>query len=226
MIKKICISGPAASGKSFCIENYLEDRIQGLTVLSESSRKVAEIYPEIPTENINQFREKICEFQRQRENISENLISDGIIVCDRGVFDNLAFLLLQDKNLFHREFTILLNAFKNKLIKPYDYIFYFDIDLLGGITPLLENALSDPLRQATINVNSYANHVIEFRNAFIEVTSYFRGVKVIPVVAKPDEEGFNIRNLSVRDHILSNVNHSVRLSDKSKLRYIHREQYL
>ena len=224
MVKKVCISGPAAAGKTHCIENYLEERIQNLTVLSESSRKVAEMYPDMPTENISRFREKICEFQRQRENVTENLVGDGIIVCDRGVFDNLAFLLLQDKNQFHKEFTILLNAYKNKSIRPYDYIFYFDIDLLGGITSLLKKSLEDPLRKATINTDNYAKHIIEFRNAFIEVTSYFRNIKVIPVVAKPDEEGFDERNLLVKDYISHNINLTVRLSDK--LRYIFRGQNL
>ena len=218
MIKKICVSGPAASGKTHCIENYLDGRIQDLTVLSESSRKVSEIYPELPIKNIYKFRETICEFQRQRENIIENLIGDGIIVCDRGVFDNLAFLLLQDKNQFHKEFTILLNAYKNKSLKLYDFVFYFDIDMLNGITPLLDKSLNDTLRKATIDVNNYEKHVIDFRNAFIEVTSYFRDVKVIPVVAKPDEEGFNLRNSLVKDYISSNINPTVRLSDK--LRYI------
>ena len=224
MIKKICISGPAASGKTHCIENYLDSQIQGLSVLSESSRRVAEMYPDMPTENISRFRKKICEFQIQRENIVENLVGDGIIVCDRGVFDNLAFLLLQDKNQFRKEFTTLLNAYKNKTIKTYDYIFYFDIDLLGGITPLLKKSLEDPLRKATINTDNYAKHIIEFRNAFIEVTSYFRNIKVIPVVSKPDEEGFNLRNSLVKDYISSNINPTVRLSDK--LRYIFREQNL
>jgi uncharacterized protein YkvS len=219
---KVCISGPAASGKSFCIENYLDGRIQGLTVLSESSRKVSEMYPELPIQNIGKFREKICEFQRQRESVVENLMDNGIILCDRGIFDNLAFLLLQDKNLFHKEFTTVLNAYKNKVIKQYDYIFYFDVDLLGGITPLLDRALNDPLRKATINVDNYAKHIIEFRNAFIEVTNYFKGVKVIPVVAKPDEEGFDLRNSIVKDYILSDVNASVRLPDKNKLRYIYK----
>jgi hypothetical protein len=228
MIKKICVSGPAASGKTHCIENYLDGRIQDLTVLSESSRKVSEIYPELPIKNIYKFRETICEFQRQRENIIENLIGDGIIVCDRGVFDNLAFLLLQDKNQFHKEFTILLNAYKNKLIKPYDYIFYFDVDLLDDITPLLSKSLSDPLRKATINVNNYTKHVIDFRNAFIEVTSYFKNIKVIPVVAKPDEEEFNLRNTLVKDYILANTYPAVRKADKTqdKLRYIFRGQNL
>jgi hypothetical protein len=222
MIKKICISGPAVSGKTHCIENYLDAQIQNLTVLSESSRKVAEIYPELPAENINKFREKICELQRQREAVAENLIGDGIMICDRGVFDNLAFLLLQDKNQFHKEFTILLNAYKNKSIKPYDYIFYFDIDLLGDITPLLNKSLNDPLRKATIDINNYAKHVIDFRNAFIEVTSYFRDIKVIPVVAKPNEEEFNLRNTLVKDFILANINPTVRKADKTtdKLRYI------
>ncbi len=224
MIKKVCISGPAASGKTHYIENYLDSQIQGLSVLSESSRKVAEMYPDMPTENINIFREKICEFQIQRENIVENLVGDGIIVCDRGVFDNLTFLLLQDKNQFRKEFTTLLNAYKNKTIKTYDYIFYFDIDLLGGITPLLKKSLEDPLRKATINTDNYAKHIIEFRNAFIEVTSYFKGIKVIPFVSKPDEEGFNLRNSLVKDYISSNVNPTVRLSDK--LRYIFRGQNL
>ena len=224
MIKKICISGPAASGKTHCIENYLEERIHNLTVLSESSRKVAEMYPDMLTENISRFRKKICEFQIQRENIVENLVGDGIIVCDRGVFDNLAFLLLQDKNQFRKEFTTLLNAYKNKTIKTYDYIFYFDIDLLGGITPLLKKSLEDPLRKATINTDNYAKHIIEFRNAFIEVTSYFKGIKVIPFVSKPDEEGFNLRNSLVKDYISHNINLTVRLSDK--FRYIFRGQNL
>ncbi len=217
MIKKVCISGPAASGKTFCIEN-LDGQLPGLTVLSESSRKVAEMYPELPTQNINKFREKICEFQRQRETVAENLISDGIIVCDRGVFDNLVFLLLQDKNQFYKELSLIISLYKDGVLRPYDYIFYFDIDLLNGITPLLKKSLEDTLRKATINVNNYAKHVIDFRNAFIEVTSYFRNIKVIPVVAKPDEEGFDLRNSLVKDYISSNINPVVHFADK--LRYI------
>ena len=218
MIKKICISGPAVSGKTHCVENYLDGRIQELTILSESSRKVAEIYPDMPTKNINKFREKICEFQRQRETVAENLISDGIIVCDRGVFDNLAFLLLQDKNQFYKELSLIISLYKDGVLRPYDYIFYFDIDLLNGITPLLKKSLEDTLRKATINVNNYAKHVIDFRNAFIEVTSYFKNIKIIPVVAKPDEEGFDLRNSLVKDYISSNINPVVHFADK--LRYI------
>ena len=97
-------------------------------------------------------------------------------------------------------------------------LFYFDIDMLNGITPLLDKSLNDTLRKATIDVNNYEKHVIDFRNAFIEVTSYFKDIKVIPFVAKPDEEGFNIRNSLVKDYISSNINPTVRLSDK--LRYI------
>jgi|GEM_PF-4340441 len=198
---KICISGPAASGKT-----YFLDRIagsQGATVLSESARKVAEMYPDMPVNDIGKFREKICEFQRQRETVVENLMDDSIILCDRGIFDNLAFLLLQDKERFHKEFTTVLHAYKNKTIKPYDYIVYFDIDLLGGVTPLLKKALDDPLRKATINVENYKKHVVEFRNAFIEVTNYFKGVNVVPITAKPDEKGFEERNELLKDYIFN-----------------------
>ena len=104
------------------------------------------------------------------------------------------------------------------MLKPYDYIFYFDVDLLSGQIPLLKKALDDPLRKATINADNYARHVTDFRVAFIEVMNYFRDAKVIPITAKPDEEGFNLRNTLVRDHILSINNQTVRFADK--LRYI------
>jgi len=198
---KVCISGPAASGKTYFL-NRISDS-QNVTVLSESARKVAEIYPDMPANDIGKFRDKVCEFQRQRETVVESLMDDGIILCDRGIFDNLAFLLLQDKERFHKEFTTVLHAYKNKAIKPYDYIVYFDIDLLGGITPLLQKSLSDPLRKATINVDNYQKHVIEFRNAFIEVTNYFRGVNVVPITAIPDKKGLEERNELVKDYILN-----------------------
>jgi len=198
---KICISGPAVSGKTYFLDRISDS--QDVTVLSESARKVAEIYPDMPANNIGKFREKICEFQRQRETVVESLMDDGIILCDRGIFDNLAFLLLQDKERFHREFTTVLYAYKNKIIKPYDYIVYFDIDLLDGITPLLKEALDDPLRKATINVDNYARHVADFRIAFIEVTSYFKGVNVVPITAKPDEKRLEERNELVKDYILN-----------------------
>ncbi|MHB1696550.1 MAG: AAA family ATPase [bacterium] len=192
MFKKICISGPAVSGKTYFIEQLAES--QDITVLSESARMVAGMYPDMPGNDIGRFRNKVCELQRQRENIAENLINKGVIVCDRGIFDNLAFLLLQDKSRFDKELTKTISLYKGGIVKPYDYIFYFDVDLSGGVTPLLKRSLDDPLRKATINVDNYARHAADFRNAFIEVTNYFRDIKVIPIMAKPDENGFDERN--------------------------------
>ncbi|MHB1692589.1 MAG: AAA family ATPase [bacterium] len=203
MFKKICISGPAASGKTYFIEQIAE--LQGITVLSESARMVAGMYPDMPGNDIGKFRDKVCELQRQRENIVENLINKGTIVCDRGIFDNLAFLLLQDKNQFNKELSKILGIYKDGIIKPYDYIVYFDVDLLSGITPLLESSLNDALRKATINVDNYARHAADFRNAFIEVTNYFRDIKVMPITAKPDKNGFDERNKFVKDYIFYSI---------------------
>ena len=200
MIKKICISGPAASGKTYFIEN-IDGQLPDITILSESSRKVAEMYPYMQEEDICKFRDKVCEFQRQREMVIENLMEKGTLICDRGIFDNLAFLLLQDKNQFNKELLNVINIYKNGITKPYDYIFYFDVDLLDGLTSLLKKALNDPLRKTTINVNNYGGHAADFRNAFIEATSYFKDVKVIPITARPDEEGFNVRNMLAKDRI-------------------------
>ena len=207
MVEKVCVSGPAASGKTHFIENYLAEQLTDITILSESARKVSEMYPTMAKDNIEIFRNKVCEIQRQRETIVENLMEmeKGTLICDRGIFDNLAFLLLQDKNQFNKELLNVINIYKNGITKPYDYIFYFDVDLLDGLTPLLERALDDPLRKATININSYARHVSDFRNAFIEVTGYFWNVwnvKVVPIMAKPHEEEFNERNMLVKDYIL------------------------
>lgn len=201
MIEKVCISGPAASGKTHFIENYLGEQLTDITILSESARKVSEMYPSM-AKDIEIFRNKVCELQRQRETIVENFMEKGMLVCDRGIFDNLAFLILCDRNRFNRELSLIINIYKNGIIKPYNYIFYFDVDLLDGQTPLLKKALDDPLRKATINVENYARHTAEFRNAFIEATSYFRDVKVVPIMAKPDEKGFNERNMLVKDYIL------------------------
>ena len=217
MIKKICISGPAASGKTYFIES-IDGQLPDITILSESSRKVAEMYPDMPLRDIKKFRSKVYEFQRQKETVVENLMDKGTLICDRGVFDNLAFLFLQDKDQFNKELSLVLSLYRDKMLKPYDYIFYFDVDLLDGQTPLLKKALDDPLRKATIKADNYAQHVIDFRVAFIEVMNYFRGAKVIPITAVPDEEGFNSRNTLVRDHILSINNQTVRFVDK--LRYM------
>ena len=202
MINKVCISGPAVSGKTHFIEKYLDEQLTDITILSESARKVAEMYPTMAKDNIEIFRNKVCEIQRQRENIVENLMGKGMLICDRGIFDNLAFLFLCDKNRFNKELSLIINSYKTGIIKPYDYIFYFDVDLLSGPRPLLKKALDDPLRKATIDVYNYARHAADFRNAFIEVTGYFRDVKVVPITAKPDEEGFNERNMLVKDYIL------------------------
>ena len=203
MIEKVCVSGPAASGKTHFIENYLAGQLTDITILSESARKVSEMYPAMAKDSIEIFRNKVCEIQRQRETIVENLMEKGILICDRGIFDNLAFLFLCDRNRFNKELSLIINIYKNGIIKQYDYIFYFDVDLLtGGPTPLLKKALDDPLRRATINVENYARHAADFRNAFIEVTGYFRNVKVVPITAKPHEEGFNERNMLVKDYIL------------------------
>ena len=217
MIKKICISGPAASGKTYFIEN-IDGQLSDITILSESSRKVAQMYPDMPLRDIRKFRDTICEFQRQKETIVENLIDKGTLICDRGVFDNLAFLFLQDKDQFDEELSLILSLYRDEILKPYDYIFYFDVDLVNGQTLLLKKAIEDPLRKATINADNYARHVTDFRVAFISVMSYFRDVQVIPITAKPDEGGFNLRNTLVRDHILSINNSTVRFADK--LRYI------
>jgi len=195
---KICISGPVSSGKTYFLDRMADS--QDTTVLSESARKMAEMYPDMIDNNIGEFAVKSCEFHSQREHIIESLTT-GVILCDRGIFDNLAFLLLQDKKRFNKELTTVLHNYRNKAIKPYDYIFYFDIDLLDGITPLVKKALDDPLRKAIINIDNYAQHVADFRNAFIEVTSYFKDVKVIAITVKPCEEQFTERNELAKDYI-------------------------
>ena len=166
MIDKVCVSGPAVSGKTHFIENYLAGQLNDITILSESARKVSEMYPDMAKNNIEIFRNKVCELQRQRETIVENFMEKGMLICDRGIFDNLAFLFLCDRNRFNKELSLIINAYKYGIIKPYDYIFYFDVDLLSGPTPLLKKALEDPLRKATINVENYARHAADFRNAF------------------------------------------------------------
>lgn len=202
MINKVCVSGPAVSGKTHFIENYLAGQLTDITILSESARKVSEMYPDMAKNNIEIFRNKVCELQRQRETIVENFMEKGTLICDRGIFDNLAFLFLCDRNRFNKELSLIINTYKYGIIKPYDYIFYFDVDLSSGPTPLFKKALDDPLRKATINVENYARHAADFRNAFIEATGYFRNVKVVPITAKPHEEGFNERNMLVKDYIL------------------------
>jgi len=196
---KICISGPVASGKTYFLDKISD--LQNTTVLSEPARKVAEMYHDMIVNDTSTFRYKVCEFQRQRESIVESLMDDGLILCDSGILDNLTFLLLQDKERFYKELEIVYRGYKNKTIKPYDYVFYFDIDLTSGMTDLLKNALNDPLRKATINVNDYQKHEIEFRNAFIEVSGYLKGINVVPITVKPEEKLFDKRNEFVSDSI-------------------------
>ena len=208
IVYKFCVSGPAVSGKTFCIKNHLDKNLDLVTV-DESSRKVYSMYPELPSSDIRKFREKICEHQRHLEVIVDNLISsDDVIVCDRGVFDNLAFLLLYDEEMFHKELEIALGMYKDGLIKLYDKILYFDVDLIGVDSQIFSTAFEDPLRKFTIDVDNYAKHVLDFKNAFANTIGCFRHVLDIEMVtftAKPTEQDFDLRNKQVLDYIMNSI---------------------
>lgn len=162
------------------------------------------MYPGLAAADIKKFRDMICDFQRDIEEFIEFMSgNEDIHIYDRGILDNLAFLYIYDRTAYEIEIAKVEKLYKSGRIKPYDYIFYFDIALNGtpdGVTPFLRRALDDPLRKNTINVENYAGHVAEFRNAFITVQLRL-GIKVTPITCYPTEEGYNERNQQIKDII-------------------------
>ena len=195
---KICISGPAVSGKTYFIDRLKHSYIN---TYPEASRKVNSIYPHLADNDIDAFRNKVCEFQTSIE--SMDLESDDKIhIFDRGIIDNVTFLTLQEDKNFAEELSRVIRLYDSGIIKPYDYIFYFDISPFDNLTPLLETALNDPLRKATINVNNFNQHIIDFRNTFIDIVNFLGlSKKVIVETAYPDKAGYDKRNETVEEFI-------------------------
>ena len=196
---KICISGPAVSGKTYFINSLKHYYV---FAYPEAARKVNSIYPYLAADDIGAFREKVCEFQTSIESLDLES-DDKIHIFDRGIIDNLTFLSLQEDKNFAAELSRVIRLYDSGIIKPYDYIFYFDISPFEKLTPLLETALNDPLRKATINVNNFNQHIIDFRNTFIDVVNFLGlSKKVIVETAYPDESGYDKRNEVVKEFIL------------------------
>ena len=198
---KICISGPACSGKTHFIDRLKNKPF--VTVYPESSRKVWTDFPEHRAP-LSAFRKKVCTMQTDMESLP--LISGSVCgVHDRGILDNLTFLYLQDEELFEQELERVTAMTLSKEIKPYDLIIYFDVDIVKGVTPLIEKALNDPLRGATIDVKNYARHVAEFRNAFIDVQNKFNylNTEVKFIISRPTAEDMDKRN-ELAEHFIVN----------------------
>lgn len=197
-MSKICISGPAVSGKTYFIDNL---NYFFTVTYPEAARKVSSMYPNLAVNDLTAFREKVCKFQIDVESL--NLENDNNIhIFDRGIIDNLTFLFLQNDENFNSELIKINRLYAGGIIKPYDYIFYFDISPFEKLTPLLTEALNDPLRKATINVENFNQHIIDFRNTFIDVVNFLGlSKKVVVETAYPDKAGYDERNEAVKEFI-------------------------
>lgn len=201
-MQKICISGPAISGKTYAIEHIDNSNIltypEAASILTypEAARKVNSIYPElIKTGQIEEFRKKVCQFQIDIEMMLTNGNDNMIHIFDRGIIDNLTFLALQDDKNLTSEMSKVIDYYKSGELKPYDIIFYFDISPFAELTPLLIEALEDPLRKSTINVNNFKEHIVNFRSAFIDVVNFLGLANKVKVTsAYPTPEGYSERN--------------------------------
>ena len=197
---KICVSGPVVSGKTYFIQNL---NYPFLSAYPEAARKVSSIYPNLATNDLTAFREKVCEFQTNIESLDLE-IEGSVHIFDRGIIDNLTFLALQEDKNFASELSRAIRLYDSGIIKPYDYIFYFDISPFQKLTPLLAEALNDHLRKATIDINNFNQHIIDFRNTFIEVVNFLDlSKKVVVETAYPDEAGYDKRNEVVKEFILN-----------------------
>ena len=197
---KICISGPAISGKTYFINSL---NYSFIVAYPEAARKASSIYPNLATNDLTAFREKVCEFQTNIESLDLE-IEGSVHIFDRGIIDNLTFLALQEDKNFASELSRAIRLYDGGIIKPYDYVFYFDISPFQKLTPLLAEALNDPLRKATIDINNFNRHIIDFRNAFIDVVNFLDlSKKVIVETAYPDESGYDKRNEVVKEFILN-----------------------
>lgn len=191
---KICISGPAVSGKTYAIDKMDNPKI---LTYPEAARKVNSIYPElVKLGQIDEFRKRVCQFQIDVETMLSSQDDDNIThVFDRGVIDNLTFLTLQDDGNFPAEMSKIVDYYKTGVLKPYDIIFYLDISPFTEFTPLLIEALEDPLRKSTINTNNFKEHIADFRNSFIDVVNFLGLAKKVRVIsANPTESGYTRRN--------------------------------
>lgn len=198
---KICISGPAASGKTYSIDQFKS--LPFVVGYPEGARKVAELEPGLAQKDLSKFRKTVCNYQVDIESLRLES-NDTVHIYDRGLIDNLAFLFLQDDPFFPVHLSNIASLYRNKILSSYDTIFYYDIALFIKTPDMLIKALSDPLRKATIDLDNYLGHVAEFKKAFIEITEYL-GLKdkLVITTAYPDEEGFDKRNGFVRNLILS-----------------------
>lgn len=181
---KICISGSVCAGKSYFVDNFAN--ILGLQQIPETARKLSEEKPHL-THNLEVFRQEIA-----KKHIEQEISLQSSALIDRGFFDNLAFLLLSKDPLYNYFLEETKNIYKNPNYR-YSLIVYFDLSERKGITPLLEQALQDPLRKKTIDTAEFFKFNTEFKRAFECIIKEFK-TEVLTICTIPDIQEYNKRN--------------------------------
>mgnify|MGYP001626395678 CR=1 FL=1 len=179
---KIAVSGPAATGKTYFI-----GQLKMFDIVPESARIVNKHYPVLVQNNIEKFRKFVSHLHVYKE---QQYVKN--VACDRCVIDNLAFTLLGGKG-YEEEKERILSLYESKKLTPYNLILYFDVIPVDD--PLLRNALNDPLRKNTINIYNYAQHVLEFKDAFFYVAKELGVERQVTVLtAYTTAEHYTLRN--------------------------------
>ena len=182
---KISISGPAAAGKTYFVRHAT-----GLDKVLESARIIHKHYPLLAENNLEKFRKLVFHLHIYKE---QQYLHN--VVFDRGVIDNLTFMLLGGTE-YEAKKKEIISLYQTNKLKPYDIVFYFDVEPVPSF--LLRKALQDPLRKKTINVENYANHVEEFKKAFLSVAKDLKlDDKLIILRAKTTKKEYTKRNEKV-----------------------------
>lgn len=132
MIKKIVLTGGPSAGKSSSLEfirKYYSELGYKVYILSETATDLMNsgIIPNQNNLSVVEFQEIIFKYQLFKENLVLNIVNNNnflnnIIIFDRGVIDNKAFI--NDE-----EFEMILKKYKyieNELLSRYDLVIHLE----------------------------------------------------------------------------------------------------
>lgn len=165
---KIAFIGSHCSGKSSAV-SVLGDRLRQDGHKVQTIMEVASECPYTINEGTN-LKSQLWILLKQIERESSLIQSEGYLLCDRSVFDNLAYSEYQviRKNMALEEYQAMLNIAQSwTLLQPYTFLFY--------VPPL-------PLKQA-----SYRSPNVVFQKEIDERVRIMVDKLQLPVVYLPSE---------------------------------------
>lgn len=179
IIKRIVLTGGPSAGKSSSldiIKNYFINKDYVVYIVNESATELIKsgIGPNISGLSLLAFQKYILKYQLFKENLiekvalDENTEKDIVIIYDRGVIDNKAYIT-------NNEFLDLLNEFnlnEEDLINKYDLVIHLETGAKGKFYRTDNNSARCESIEEAIKRDTRTYEVWSKHNNLVKVKCY------------------------------------------------------